>query len=424
MDAGAFESEVPMRVDSRAVRLALTGLLSLVCLAQVASGEATTSSAAPAATPVAQPVKAFSVKQPDSATAPAGAATADKPATTKRSPQPAGKTAAKASAAKTSAAKPAAGAKPAAAAADANPAAAPAIAPDPGQAWIKPFPGSRQTERSTRGFDEYWMPLGKLAGESQADKVARIEGKWVHAAYTTPAGPSVPEVFRHYEQEVAKAGLEVVYTCNGVECGEGGRKSNGDWWELSDNRRYLAARLARPAGDLWVSVHVHARGPRAAVVHEIDVIEARPPVVPPPPRNEAAVATLEKDLEANGRVVLHQLDFVEGRATVLPQSEPVVHAIAELMNHDPGLRLHVVVHSDDSAPWKASMDLTKKRAAAVASLLRKYGVASVRVQPAGVGPLAPIASNATSEGRTLNRRVELVPQSGVRAGGPAATVRR
>jgi len=420
MDAGAFESEVPMRVDSRAVRLALTGLLSLVCLAQAASGDsATTSSAAPAATPVAQPAKAFTVKQPESATAPAGAATTDKPAPAKRSPQAAGKTAA----GKTAAGKTTAGAKPADAAANSKPAAAPAAAPDPGQAWIKPFPGSRQTERSTRGFDEYWMPLGKLAGESQADKVARIEGKWIHAAYTTPAGPSVAEVFRHYEQEVAKAGLEVVYTCNGVECGEGGRKSNGDWWELSDNRRYLAARLARPAGDLWVSVHVHARGPRTAVEHEIDVVEAKPPVVPPPPRSEAEVATLEKDLGANGRVVLHQLDFVEGRATVLPQSEPVVHAIAELLNRDPGLRLHVVVHSDDSAPWKASMDLTKKRAAAVASLLRKYGVASARVQPAGVGPLAPIASNATSEGRTLNRRVELVPDGESRAAGPAA-VRR
>src|SRR5262249_19627049 len=154
--------------------------------------------------------------------------------------------------------------------------------------------------------------------------------------------------FRHYEQQVTKAGLEVVYSCSGTECGEGGRKTNGDWWELSDNRRYLAARLARPGGDLWVSVHVHAKSATAAVEQEIDVIEGRPPAIPPPARNEADVATLAKDLKSDGRVVLRQIEFVDGRANVAPQSEPVVKAIADLLSRDPNLKLYLVVHSDDS----------------------------------------------------------------------------
>jgi outer membrane protein OmpA-like peptidoglycan-associated protein len=55
------------------------------------------------------------------------------------------------------------------------------------------------------------------------------------------------------------------------------------------------------------------------------------------------------------------------------------------------------------------MDLSRRRAAAVAAALAKsYGVAAARMQAAGVGFQAPVASNASEEGRAQNRRVELV----------------
>jgi len=37
-------------------------------------------------------------------------------------------------------------------------------------------------------------------------------------------------------------------------------------------------------------------------------------------------------------------------------------------------------------------------------------VAQNRLTPYGVGPLAPVSSNETKEGRALNRRVELVKE--------------
>jgi outer membrane protein OmpA-like peptidoglycan-associated protein len=56
-----------------------------------------------------------------------------------------------------------------------------------------------------------------------------------------------------------------------------------------------------------------------------------------------------------------------------------------------------------------NLDLSRRRAAAVvAALGARFGVASGRLEPAGVGPLAPLAENATEEGRAQNRRVELV----------------
>jgi outer membrane protein OmpA-like peptidoglycan-associated protein len=57
------------------------------------------------------------------------------------------------------------------------------------------------------------------------------------------------------------------------------------------------------------------------------------------------------------------------------------------------------------------MDLSKRRAdAVVAALTTKYGVASTRLAAQGCGPLSPVASNGSEDGRAKNRRVELVAQ--------------
>jgi OOP family OmpA-OmpF porin len=302
-----------------------------------------------------------------------------------------------------------------------TPAWAAAAEDDPGRSLVRHFPGSQVIKRSLRNFDEYWLPLGRLRGDGQADKYQVIEGKWSHFTLANPSGRSVAEVYKHYEQRLAAAGFQVVYACKDIDCGEGGRRTNGDWWPLTETRRYIAARLERPAeGDVWVSVHVHARKPSAPGQHELDIVEMRPPVTPPPPRNEADVATLEKEMKQNGRVVLHSIGFVEGRPNPAAESEPTVKAIGELLAKDPGLRVHVVVHSDNSGNPERNVDLTRKRAAAIVALLtRKHRVAATRVRPAGVGALSPMASNATEKGRAENRRVELVPQSSSWNAAPA-----
>jgi OOP family OmpA-OmpF porin len=57
------------------------------------------------------------------------------------------------------------------------------------------------------------------------------------------------------------------------------------------------------------------------------------------------------------------------------------------------------------------MQLSKARAdAVVADLITSYGIDPARLKGFGVGLLAPIASNASEDGRAKNRRVELIPQ--------------
>ena len=55
------------------------------------------------------------------------------------------------------------------------------------------------------------------------------------------------------------------------------------------------------------------------------------------------------------------------------------------------------------------MKLSQSRAEAVVKILiSKYGIDKIRLTAAGVGPLAPVTTNDTEEGKAKNRRVELI----------------
>jgi len=71
----------------------------------------------------------------------------------------------------------------------------------------------------------------------------------------------------------------------------------------------------------------------------------------------------------------------------------------------------VVGHTDNIGDIDYNLRLSKARAdAVVRELVTKYGISPDRLKAYGVGSLAPIAPNKTEEGRTMNRRVELVEQ--------------
>ncbi len=68
----------------------------------------------------------------------------------------------------------------------------------------------------------------------------------------------------------------------------------------------------------------------------------------------------------------------------------------------------VTGHTDSTGSLDYNMTLSEERAISVATYLRLQGVDANRMHTQGAGPQYPVASNATSEGRSQNRRVELV----------------
>ena len=65
-------------------------------------------------------------------------------------------------------------------------------------------------------------------------------------------------------------------------------------------------------------------------------------------------------------------------------------------------------YTDNVGAPAFNLDLSQRRARAVADLLREQGFSTVQLAVSGYGEGNPVASNATEAGRRLNRRVELL----------------
>jgi len=64
-------------------------------------------------------------------------------------------------------------------------------------------------------------------------------------------------------------------------------------------------------------------------------------------------------------------------------------------------------HTDSTGAASYNQQLSERRADSVANYLRSTGIMSARIATQGLGEHYPITSNATSSGRSQNRRVEL-----------------
>ena len=125
----------------------------------------------------------------------------------------------------------------------------------------------------------------------------------------------------------------------------------------------------------------------------------------------ADAAALSKDVKATGHVAIYGIHFDTGKAEVKPTSEAALKEVAKLLGSDPQLKLLVVGHTDGVGQLEANMKLSQARAESVVKVLSsKHGIAAARLTAQGAGPIAPVATNRTEDGRAKNRRVELVEQ--------------
>ncbi|MBI5026804.1 MAG: DUF4892 domain-containing protein [Nitrospirae bacterium] len=272
---------------------------------------------------------------------------------------------------------------------------------------IKRYPGSIISKYSQQEFGEYQLILGPYTDSGKFKKTKPLEGKITLIEYKNPQGRSALEIFRNYEMALKQAGFEVLFTCNNKqgECG-----SN---WITHEplgylgggyDGRYLAAKLRRQQGDVYVALHAEDYYRNTY----LNIIETR--------QMETGLVTVDAtamagDISRTGHVAIYGIYFDFNKAEVKPESEPALKEIAKLLKQDPKLKLHVVGHTDSVGELKFNMDLSKRRAdSVIKELTIKHGIAAARLRADGVGPLSPVASNKTDEGRAKNRRVELVEQ--------------
>ena len=121
-------------------------------------------------------------------------------------------------------------------------------------------------------------------------------------------------------------------------------------------------------------------------------------------------AALGQGLQRDGRVALYAILFDTNRAEIKPESAPQLAELVTFLRGNPAVRALVVGHTDNQGGLEPNVDLSRRRAQSVVAALVAAGIPAARLTPQGVGMAAPVTTNATDEGRTRNRRVELVQQ--------------
>jgi type VI secretion system protein ImpK len=186
----------------------------------------------------------------------------------------------------------------------------------------------------------------------------------------------------------------------------------------------------------WLAARAETAAQMAFALHPSDKIElkrkiiAPPPPPPPPPpplpdritqlqriRNALAAENTACKMTADQTasfIVIRVCDlalFAPGQATVLDAFKPVAGRVAATLDREPG-HIKVVGHTDSSpirnVRFPSNFELSVERAKAVAAVLKPGLANSDRVDIEGKGPDAPIATNATPDGRAKNRRVEIL----------------
>ncbi len=125
----------------------------------------------------------------------------------------------------------------------------------------------------------------------------------------------------------------------------------------------------------------------------------------------ADASSMIRDISTSGKVAIYGIYFDFNKADVKPESEPALKEISRLLSQSPQMKLYVVGHTDNVGGLDYNMKLSQARAdAVVKDLVSKYKVAPDRLKANGIGPLAPVTSNDSEDGKAKNRRVELVKQ--------------
>ena len=107
--------------------------------------------------------------------------------------------------------------------------------------------------------------------------------------------------------------------------------------------------------------------------------------------------------DAPGLKVLH---FKVGRSELTDESMRDLNAVAEKLKARPDVKVEVAAYTDSSGAAELNKRLSLTRAEAVRDMLVAKGVPSENLKPVGYGASNFLTTNATAEGREMNRRVE------------------
>lgn len=113
-------------------------------------------------------------------------------------------------------------------------------------------------------------------------------------------------------------------------------------------------------------------------------------------------------LQVNAAVILKNIFFDVNKFELKPESYVELDNIVLLMKENPALKIRINGHTDNTGKPADNLKLSNNRANAVIQYIISKGIDAKRLSSKGLGETEPIADNNSEEGRSKNRRTEMI----------------
>ncbi len=271
------------------------------------------------------------------------------------------------------------------------------------------YPGSSCFYDDKIGYEEFFVGVG-LTSDGKSD-IKKIEGYIRHRFCYAPSGRSQLEIIKNYEEAILKADGTIFPESNKKESVAAFMKKGhplhyGDKYEYVQLSRYagkyLSGMISTDTADHYiciVSATVDSK-----VVYSLVTIETKPM-----DKGMISLENLDAGLVTKGHIAIYDIYFETGKSEIKGESYDALNTIAEYLKAHTDKQYLVVGHTDNVGDFDANITLSNERANAVVNrLIVDHSVNKEQLKPYGVGPVAPVSSNSTDEGKAKNRRVEIV----------------
>ncbi len=280
------------------------------------------------------------------------------------------------------------------------------------------YPGLFIDTYKSRDFDQAQMIVSAM--DDGQYEILDIEGQVTNIEYRIRDDSiSGFQLYANYQAALEALNAEVIFTCFGEEqCGGSGNDFynrsvpntglfGGDRVDFFKEFGIITAKVSQDGQRAHVFIVAAANNNDRRRVHQTIVTSAALDT------KKIGIGTIENvsaAIEETGTVVLEGVYFTSGTSDLTAESNETLDTAAAYLAENPNLHFYIVGHTDWVGSYEFNLSLSKDRAESVVTALTDRAVAADRLTGVGIGPVAPVANNASEDGRALNRRVELVLQ--------------
>lgn len=119
-----------------------------------------------------------------------------------------------------------------------------------------------------------------------------------------------------------------------------------------------------------------------------------------------------QDISTKKICAFDDINFDFDKATIRPSSKGYLDMFVTILKKIPTMHISIIGHTDNVGDSHYNMQLSKRRAEAVAEYFIANGIDASRLRCFGHGSRMPLTDNSNSDARAINRRVEFDIEEG------------